>query len=46
MFQISIAAKKDKLDREEIKNMLKNFVGAVTASILTGSIGTSFMCIL
>ncbi|XP_031619737.1 transmembrane protein 135-like [Contarinia nasturtii] len=46
LFMISIAAKKDKIDLEIFVEMLKNFVGAVGAALMTGSIGTFFMCIL
>lgn len=42
--KISLAARKEKYDGQLIKEMVKNLVGAVAASLLTGSIGTCFMC--
>lgn len=44
--KISIAARKNKFDQEAIAEMLRNFVGAVSAALLTGSVGTCCMCIL
>lgn len=42
--KVSIAAKKEKIDPNTLTKMMKNFVGAASAALLTGSIGTFFMC--
>lgn len=46
LFMVSVAAKRGKLDWDLFTQMMRNLVGAVSASLLTGSMGTMFMCIL